>query len=186
MLLWLVTYLIAEPDRNLSKLSLTVGMGTFVSIAVAWPLVLGVLSVAVIFAASVSRHPHLWSAATVVAMAFGSFALFHFWDESPRHVFDLTPTTWELIYLSIALVAAGAVVFSGWSIWSPLESSDVSSILAANPWIRRSKGIAVALLGMAAIVIGALSLEHFLKSDSCLERGGFLNRDTGECLGARD
>ena len=185
MLLWLAAFLFFEPDRNLSFLWLTVAMSTFVSIAVAWPLVLGVLLAALIFATSVSRHPHVWSATSVVAMALGSLALLHFL-ESPPHVFDLTPATWELIYLSIALVAAGAVVFSAWTVWSPLARGERSSIEAANPWIRRSQGIAVALLGMAAIVIGALSLEYFLESDSCQDRGGFMNQITGECVGARD
>lgn len=186
MLLWLAAFLAFEPDRNLSFLWLTVAMGTFVSIAVAWPLVLGVLLIALIFATSVSRHPHVWSATSVVAMALGSLAFVHYWGESPRHVFDLSPYDWTLICLVVAFVAAGAVVFSAWTIWSPLGIGVLSSIEAANPWIRRSQGIAVALLGMAAIVIGALSLENFLGSDSCLDRGGFMNQITGECVGARD
>jgi hypothetical protein len=159
------TFLVTEQDPSLSLLLLSVGPWMVVSIVVAWPLVLGVLLVVLIFATSVSRHPHLWSAAPVVAMTLASFAVVLFWGGTPRHVFDLTSGDWLLIYVFVALVAAGAVVFSAWTVWSPLGEGELSSIEASNPWIRRSQGIAVALLGMGAIVIGALCLKHFVISD---------------------
>lgn len=165
MLMALVAFLAIEPDADLSLLLLSVGAWTIVSIVVAWPLVLGVLLVALTFATSVSRHPHLWSAASVVAMTLGSFAFVLCWGESPRHVSDLTSGDWILIYLSISPVAAAAVVFSAWSVWSPFGRGVLSSIEASNKWIRRSQDIAVALLGMAAIVIGALCLKHLVGSD---------------------
>ena len=183
MLLWLAAVPIADPGHNPIALTIAAGEGALLSFVVGLPFLLGVLIVALIFANSVSRHPHLWSGATVAAVTLCSFALLYSSDRNRPHAFDLASYDWMWIRITIALVSAGAVVFSVWNIWSPLEKSGLSRTHASGYWIRGSQGVGAALLGMGVVAIAALWLGSFLKNVSCLDRGGLFNHQTGECEG---